>query len=318
MIKRIFVLFLLVCLGCSAQLAPADLTQRIERQLRASYNVAPTVKVIVSSPRPSEFANYDAVTVTFDGDGKKQNYEFLLSKDQKTLVRLTKMDLSKDPYAEVMKKIDLTGRPVRGNSNAKVVVVDYDDLQCPYCSVVHATLFPQLLKEYGDRVAFIYKDYPLAEIHPWAIHAAVDANCLAAQNGDAYWDFVDSTHTNRQEISAVKGLMDQFAALDHAALAEGDKFHLDATKLQSCVKEQKDEAVMASMKEGDALGINGTPTMFINGQMVDGARPAAEFRALFDSALQQANMPTPAHATPAAVAPQPAGSAAAQPAAAAH
>jgi protein-disulfide isomerase len=318
MIKRTFVLFLLVCLGCSAQLAPADLTQRIERQLRASYNVSPTVKVTVSVPRPSEFANYDAVTVTFDGDGKKQNYEFLLSKDQKTLVRLTKMDLSKDPYAEVMKKIDIAGRPVRGNANAKVVVVNYDDLQCPYCSVVHETLFPQLLKEYGDRVAFIYKDFPLAEIHPWAIHAAVDADCLAAQNGDAYWDFVDSTHANRQEISAEKGLPTQFAALDHAALAEGDKFHLDANKLQSCVKEQKDEAVRASMKEGDALGVNGTPTMFINGQMVDGARPAAEFRALFDGALQQAGVAAPAHAAPAAaVAPQPAGSAG-QPAAAAH
>jgi protein-disulfide isomerase len=316
--KRTFVLFLLVCLGCSAQLAPADLTQRIERQLRSSYNVPPTVKVIITSPRPSEFANYDAVTVTFDGDGKKQNYEFLLSKDQKTLVRMTKMDLSKDPYAGTMKKIDLTGRPVRGNSNAKVVVVNYDDLQCPYCSVVHETLFPQLLKEYGDRVAFIYKDFPLSDIHPWAIHAAVDANCLGAQNGDAYWDFVDSTHTNRQEISAEKGLANQFAALDQATLAEADKFHLDATKLQSCVKEQKDEAVRASIKEGEALGVNGTPTMFINGEMVDGARPVAEFRALFDSALQQANVPAPAHAAPAAaVAPQPAGSAG-QPAAVSH
>jgi hypothetical protein len=119
MIKRILVLFLLVCLGCSAQLAPADLARRIERQLRSSYNVPPTVKVIITAPRPSEFANYDAVTVTFDGDGKKQNYEFLLSKDQKTLVRLTKMDLSKDPYAETMKKIDIAGRPVRGNANAQ-------------------------------------------------------------------------------------------------------------------------------------------------------------------------------------------------------
>jgi len=167
-------------------------------------------------------------------------------------------------------------------------------------------------------VAFIYKDFPLSDIHPWAIHAAVDANCLGAQNGDAYWDFVDSTHTNRQEISAEKGLANQLAALDQATLAEADKFHLDATKLQSCVKEQKDEAVRASIKEGEALGVNGTPTMFINGEMVDGARPVAEFRALFDSALQQANVPAPAHAAPAAaVAPQPAGSAG-QPAAVSH
>lgn len=318
MIKRTFVLFLLVCLGCSAQLAPADLSQRIERQLRASYSVPPTVKVTVSALRPSDFANYDTVTVTFDGDGKKQTYDFLLSKDQKTLVRMTKMDLSKDPYAETMKKIDIAGRPVRGNANAKVVVVNYDDLQCPYCSIVHQTLFPQLLKEYGDRVAFIYKDFPLSEIHPWAMRSAVDADCLAAQSGDAYWEFVDSTHANRQEVNAEKGLDNQFAWLDRSALAEGGKFHLDATKLQSCVKDQKDDAIKASLKEAEALGINGTPTMFVNGQMIDGARPAAEFRALFDSALQQAGVPAPVHAVPAAGAvPQPPSSAA-QPAAAPH
>jgi protein-disulfide isomerase len=313
--KRAVFLFLMICLGCSAQLAPADLTQRIERQLRASYTVSPTVKVTVSAPHPSEFSNYDTVTVTFDGDGKKQTYDFLLSKDQKTLVRMTKMDLTKDPYAEVMKKIDLAGRPVRGNANAKVVVVNYDDLQCPYCSVVHQTLFPQLLKEYGDRVAFIYKDFPLSEIHPWAMHAAVDANCLAAQNGDAYWDFADSTHANRQEVNAEKGLDNQFALLDRNALAESSKFHLDATKLQSCVKEQKNDAVNASVKEGEALKVDGTPTIFVNGQMVDGVRPVEEFRALFDSALQQAGVPAPVHAAPAvSAAPQPPGSAS-QPAA---
>ena len=95
---------------------------------------------------------------------------------------MTKLDLSKDPFAEIMKKIDVSGRPTRGNSQAKVVAVNYDDFECPFCSRMHQTLFPQLLKEYGDRVVFIYKDFPLAEIHPWATHAAVNANCLAAQN----------------------------------------------------------------------------------------------------------------------------------------
>jgi len=315
-LKRALSLLLLVCLGCSAQLASTDLTRRIERQLRAAYSVPSTVKVIISAPHPSEFANYDGLTVTFDGDGKKQNYEFLLSKDQKTLIRMTKMDLSKDPFAETMKKIDIKGRPVRGNANAKVVVVNYDDFQCPYCSRVHETLFPELLKEYGDRIAFIYKDFPLSEIHPWAIHAAVDANCLAAQNSDAYWDFADYTHANRQTVNSEKGLDNQFAALDRATLAEADKFHLDAAKLQSCVKNQKDDAVKASMKEGESLGVSGTPTMFVNGEMLDGARPVAEFRALFDTALQQAGVPVPAHAAPAAAAaPQP-GGIAGQPAAA--
>ena len=65
---------------------------------------------------------------------------------------MTKLDLSKDPYAEVMKKIDVSGRPTRGNSKAKVVAINYDDFECPFCSRMHQTLFPDLLKEYGDRV----------------------------------------------------------------------------------------------------------------------------------------------------------------------
>jgi protein-disulfide isomerase len=299
--KRVFFFFLLICLGCSAQLAPTELSRRIERQLRVTYNVPAGVKVIISAPHASEFPNYDAITVTFDGDSKKQTYDFLVSKDQKTLIRMTKMDLSKDPYAEVMRKIDVKGRPIRGNPNAKVTVVSYDDFECPYCSQVHRTLFPQLLKEYGDRVAFIYKDFPLSEIHPWAIHAAVDANCLGAQSTDAYWDFADFIHSNQQLVNQEKGRDNQFAALDKSTRSEGDKFKLNSAKLQTCIKDQKEDAVKESVKEGESLGVSGTPTMFVNGQMMDGAHPIAEFRTLFDSALVQAGVPAPAHvaATPA-------------------
>jgi protein-disulfide isomerase len=300
--KRVLFFFLLICLGCSAQLAPTELSQRIERQLRVTYNVPAGVKVIISAPHSSEFANYDAVTVTFDGESKKQTYDFLVSKDQKTLIRMTKMDLSKDPYVETMKKIDVKGRPIRGNPNAKVTVVSYDDFECPYCSQVHRTLFPELLKEYGDRVAFIYKDFPLSEIHPWAIHAAVNANCLGAQSADAYWDFADYIHSNQQLVNQEKGRDNQFAALDKSTLSVADKFKLDSGKLQTCIKDQKEDAVKESVKEGDSLGVSGTPTMFVNGQMMDGARPISEFRSLFDNALAQAGVAAPAHvaATPSA------------------
>ena len=300
--KPVLFLWFVVCLGCSAQ-APSEINQRIERQLRASYSVPPSVKVLISAPHASEFPNYDAVSITFDGDGRKQNYEFLLSKDQKTLIRMTKMDLSKDPYAETMKKIDVKGRPVRGNPNAKVVVVNYDDFQCPYCSRMHEILFPQLFKEYSDKIAFIYKDFPLSEIHPWAIHAAVNANCLASQNTDAYWDFADYIHANRQVVNSEKGANNQFAALDRITGTEADKFKLDKNKLQACVKAQADSNVKASMKEGESLGVNGTPTLFINGQMIDGARPVAEFQALFDDALKQAGVTPPVHAAASSAAP---------------
>jgi protein-disulfide isomerase len=261
------------------------------------------VKINLSPLKPSEFANYDALTITFEGSDKKQTYDFLLSKDGKTLMRMAKIDLTKDPYAELMKKIDLSGRPTRGNKDAKVVAVNYDDFECPYCSRMHQTLFPQLLKEYGDRVNFIYKDFPLAEIHPWAIHAAVDANCLASQNNDAYWDFADYIHANQTEVNSEKSRDGQFGALDRLAMVQGQKHNIDGAKLQSCIKAQKDDAVKASVKEGSTLGVEATPTLFVNGEKIDGAMPISDIRAVLDRALQQAGVASPPHAAAAASSP---------------
>jgi protein-disulfide isomerase len=288
-IRRAFVVLLLICLGCSAQSPPsADIVRTIERQVRAQYSVPPSVKVIVGTLRPSEFANYDALTVTFAAPNKKQDYDFLLSRDHKTLVRISKYDLTVDPYVQIMRKMDLSGRPTRGNKDAKVKVVNYDDFECPFCSRMHMTLFPGLLKEYGDRVVFIYKDYPLEEIHPWAVHAAVDANCLAAQNNEAYWDYADLLHANQQAVGGQKSRDAQNAELDRLATAQAQKHNLDVPKLQTCVKAQDEKAVRDSLREGDGIGLESTPVMFINGQKLEGAVSVEEVRLALDQALKDA------------------------------
>ena len=271
---------------------PPDVARHIEREVRSYYSVPASVHMSLSDLKPSEFPNYDALTITLEGSSKKLTYDFLLSKDDKQLVRVTKLDLTTDPYAVVMKKIDLAGRPTRGNKDAKVVVVNFDDFECPFCSRMHATLFPEILKEYGDKVLFVYKDYPLEEIHPWATRAAVDANCLAAQSDDAYWDFADYIHGHQHDVSAEK---DQFAAVDRLVLAQGQQHHLDDNKLQACIKAQNEDAIKKSEKEGDSVGVSATPTMFINGQELDGALPIGEVRAALDEALLQAGVTPPAH-----------------------
>lgn len=297
LLRRSLISLVLICLGCSAQSAPPDTVKAIERQVRGFYNIPAGVKIIVGAPKPSDFPNYDAVTITFDSGEKKQNYDFLLAKDGKSLLRLTKFDLTKDPYVETMKKIDVKGRPTRGNKDAKVVAVNYDDLECPFCSHMHQTLFPQMLKEYGDRVLFVYKDFPLVEIHPWATHAAVDANCLAAQNNDAYWAYADYIHGNPDEMKKERSREGQFAKLDQLALLQGQKSNVDVAKLQSCIKAQNEDAVKASMKEAEGLGVSATPTLYVNGEKIDGAVPIEELRAVFDRALQQAGVPVPAHSS---------------------
>ena len=296
-IRRSLFILLIICLGCVAQSAPPDLARKIEHQMRLTYSIPPEVKMKVGDITPSgEMPGYDSVSVNIDGgDGKAKDYKFLLSKDRNTMLRVTKFDLTKDAYQDLMGKIDVTGRPSRGTKGAKVVVVNYDDFECPFCSRMHSTLFPEILKEYGDRVTFIYKDYPLVEIHPWAVHAAVDANCLASQNDDAYWDFADYIHANKGDVDAQKTPEARFDAIDKMALLQGQKHKVDVAKLQACVKAQNEDPVRASMKEADALGVNATPTLFINGQKIDGAVPVGQVRAALDSALRDAGQPVPVH-----------------------
>jgi protein-disulfide isomerase len=305
LIRRSFLLLLVVCLGCVAQSASPDLNKKIERQVRSYYRMPPEIHVTVGVPSPNpEFPNYDSVVVTVDTGEKKQDLTFLISKDRSSLMRLTKFDLSKDPFVETMNKIDVNGRPTRGAKASKVVLVNFDDFECPFCSRMHQTLFSEILKEYGDRVTFIYKDYPLTEIHPWAMHAAVDANCLAEQNGDAYWDFADYIHANQHEVNGEKTPAARLESLDRMTMLQGQKHNLDVAKLQSCIKAQDESTVKASMKQAEAAGAEGsTPTLFVNGEKFEGAQSVAQMRAALDRALKDANLPVPEHAAAAAAAP---------------
>ena len=83
-------------------------------------------------------------------------------------------------------------------------------------------------------------------------------------------------------------------------MLQGQKHNLDVVKLQSCIKAQDDSAVKASMKEAEAIGVEATPTMFINGEKIDGAVPISELRASLDRALKDADLPVPDHAAMAA------------------
>ncbi len=89
---------------------------------------------------------------------------------------------------------------------------------------------------------------------------------------------------------------ERLEAIDKITLLQGQKHNLDAVKLQSCVKAQNEDAVRASMKQADELGINGTPALFVNGQKIDGAVPPSEVRAALDAALRDAGQPVPQHA----------------------
>ncbi len=290
-IRRFGALLLLVCLGCSAQsAAPNDADRRIIALVRAHYKVAPTIDIKLEDRRASdEFKGYDVVKVKLSRGERSSTLDMLVSHDGKQMLQV-----SRNP----MDKIDLTGRPVRGNRDAKVTIVNFDDFQCPYCAGNHQVLMHDILKQYADRVRIIYKDYPLESIHPWARHAAIDSHCLAQQGGDAFWDFADYVHGNQKAITGEKRTpAEQFAALDQAAESAGKKHNVDETRLKACLKAQPKEMLEQSIKEADDLDVSATPTMFINGQKFDGAVPLPELLQVLNRTLADAGEAPPAAAT---------------------
>ena len=270
----------------------------------------PTLTSRSATPAPSDFGNYELLPVTMSRGGKTQHAEFLLSKDDKTLIRFTKIDLTKDLYAETMGKIDLANRPVRGNPDAKVTIVNFDDFQCPFCARMHNTLMSQILPQYSDKIKIVYKDYPLP-MHPWAVHAANDANCLAKESSAGYWQLADYFHANQRAISgSQQNVQASDSELDRLTLDFGKKNGADMDRLQACIKTQSDVAVKASMSEGDNIGVSATPTLFVNGERLEGALDADEVRAALNRELLAAGVQPPPPPAPATSPAQPAANAA--------
>lgn len=270
--------------------------------MRAQYELPPDVTISVGPAHPSDVVGFKSLTLTLSGHGKEQKLEFLLSNDDKTLARMTKMDLTHDVYAERAGKMDLQGRPVRGNPDAKVTIVNYDDYECPFCSRLHETLVHEILPQYGDKIRIVYKDYPLP-MHPWAKHAANDANCLAKESPASFWEFADYVHGNQQQINGDRDVTKSIAELDRITLDLGRKNGANVDALQACIKKQPDAPLKASMEEAEIMGVQATPTMFINGQKLEGAVDAEDVKAVLNQQLKAAGVQPPADTKPATSAP---------------
>jgi len=301
---RLLVGLLAICMtaGCKAQptptpnaantpLDPATLNRHIEVLVRSQFNVPQDYTVTLGTRGPSLVTGFETLPITFTRGTKSKVENFLISKDVQTLARLETFDLAQDPVFS----IDVAGRPIRGNPNAKVTVINFDDLECPYCARMHEALFPSTLERYKDKVRFIYKDDPLIELHPWAMRASVDANCLAAQSGDVYWTYVDYLHAHGQEVSGEdRNPAKSFAALDRIARQEATLAKLDSGKLDACLTKQDESQVKASAAEAENLKIDGTPALFVNGERIDGAIQEDMVWAVIDRALRAAGVEPPA------------------------
>ncbi|MBU1130813.1 DsbA family protein [Patescibacteria group bacterium] len=165
---------------------------------------------------------------------------------------------------------------IRGNKNAPVTIVEFSDYQCPYCARHHSTM-QQVMAQYGNQVAWVYKHFPLDSIHDQARPAAEASECVGEQKGDeGFWQFTDGLFENQSSLGA--GLYNQLAQV----------IGVDMDKFQECVSSRKYQAkVEADYQAGIKAGVTGTPGNFVNGIPVSGAAPFANFKQIIDSELSK-------------------------------
>jgi protein-disulfide isomerase len=254
--------------------------QRLVKYYRKKANLSPAQKVSVSGLHASAIKGVQEGTLEIGDPPNTRQIPFALSADGRYAMFGQIEDLAVDPAKAVMEKISLKGEPSKGPANAKVTIVEYSDFQCPFCARGYSTLENQVLKEYGDKVRFVYKHYPLP-FHPWAEAGAVAAECAKEQKPEAFWKVYSGLFENQQQVTP-----DNLKEKVTGMLADTG---IDMAKFNDCFDNKKTlPKVKAQMQEGNTVGVNGTPAFIINGRLVSGAQPFENFKNIIDDELASA------------------------------
>jgi protein-disulfide isomerase len=253
---------------------------KILRYLHERFPLSPTAKMTVGPLRPSAFPGFYQTTVTVEDGKQTGTQDFYVSKDGHYLIQGNVYTLGADPRREAERLISTQGKPSVGPANAPVTIVEFADLQCPTCAKMHQFLESQLLPKYGDKVRVVFKEYPLVQIHDWALTAALANECVYVLKPDAFVPYRTKVFENQTNITATSAE----AQLERYAEQAG----VDLAKVRACIDSKQTMGVIESdFKEAQALGVTSTPTFFINGKMLVGGPAPEEFYKVIDEALKR-------------------------------
>ncbi len=221
------------------------------------YNPQLTWKIV--SIKPAEAKGLAEVNVQISSPEGQGGQRFFVTQDGKHAVVGDIIPFGKHPFTatrlELQKKAN---GPAKGPANAPVMVVEFSDLQCPHCKEAGPTV-ERLLHE-NPNVRFVSQNFPLPN-HNWAAKAAAYADCVGHASNDAYWKFIDGVFAIQEQITA-DNADDKLTGVADASGVKGVDMGLCAAKPETQAK------VEASINLGKALGVNSTPTLFINGRLV--------------------------------------------------
>lgn len=162
--------------------------------------------------------------------------------------------------------------PVLGSEDAEITLIEFSDFECPYCTRWHTDVFDRIREDYPDQVRFVYRDFPLKSIHPNAVPAAEAANCANEQ--DAFWEFSEKLFGGELGLNP------------EAYLEYANQIDLDTDEFAKCIEEGRySQEVEDDYQYAAQLGVQSTPTFFLNGIPLIGAQPYEVFKDVIEREL---------------------------------
>ena len=222
------------------------------------------VQFKIDDPKPSKYLpGFDEVLVHEIHGNVEQDQWFYISDNGKVILRGDVFNIDQQPFQSNLDKLTLADQPSYGPANAPVTIVEFGDFECPDCKMEAPVLRQDVAQAFDGKVRVVFKNYPLQSVHPWALDAAIAGRCVYQQGNDAFWKFYDWDYANQDEIDG--------SNLNSKVLDWAGKNGLDAVKLGQCLDSKATlPEVNKSIAEGHELGVQGTPTLFINGRKIGG------------------------------------------------
>lgn len=279
--KRICIFFCLagLALAAAAQTranAPTDaaLRARILAFLNRSVGWQGLDKTEIQSISAPDGSGLRTVTVLLTKGAQQKLGTYFVTADGNEILEGDKNPLSGDPWAATRAQLQTEGAPALGPATAPVTIVEFSDLECPYCKQ-EAEAIATLMAQEPGQVRVVFKYYPLVNIHPWSMQAAEAAVCVTAQNPSQFWNFEKSVFDAQDQINPGNATQ----RLHDFALESGAK----PTPFAACLASPATkERVEASIANGKRVGVDSTPTLFIDGRIVPAAIPVETLRLLVD------------------------------------
>lgn len=238
---------------------------KLESYVRYAEGYSNAVRFVIDDPVPSANPGYFRVLVHLTMGASKMDRLYYLTPDGRHFINGSVWDLGESPFKDTLAHLPLDGFSF-GPADAKVTIVVFSDFECPFCQTFAKTVRESLPAKYPKDVRVVFKDFPIAAIHPWAHAAAEASHCFGNQSKDAFWVFHDWIFAHQKEITPEN--------LREKVLALGKEKALDTGKLGSCLDTHATAAtVNKSIEAGQNLQIQQTPTVFINGRMEPEAVP---------------------------------------------